>query len=223
MPIIPKHSSCGQPFFGGGAIFFAKQPSEIEVINDNNGALINFYRVIKTDFKKLEKEIKATLHSREEHHLAKIILEYPNFFSDVRYAWAIWVLANQSYSSRLDSDWGYDRKRNTSAKRLHYKREDFSNEYVKRLELTEIENTDAIKVIETRDSKRSFFYCDPPYFNASRGHYKKYSEHDFENLLKLLSTIKGKFLLSSYPSELLDKYVKLHKWYSKEIDMTLDI
>src|ERR1041385_4973147 len=164
LPLIPKHNLYCEPFFGGGAIFFIKPPSEIEVINDTNGALINFYRVVKNDFKKLQKEIKATLHSREEHHLAQIILEYPNFFTDVKYAWAIWVLANQSYSSRLDSQWGYDRKRNTSAKRLHYKREDFSNDYAKRLEQTEIENTDALKVIQTRDSKSSFFYCDPPYF-----------------------------------------------------------
>jgi len=223
LSIIPKHNLYCEPFFGGGAIFFAKPPSEIEVINDTNGALINFYRVVKNDLKKLKKEIKATLHSREEHHLAQIILEYPNFFNDVKYAWAIWVLANQSYSSRLDSQWGYDRKRNTSAKRLYYKREDFSNDYAKRLELTEIENADALQVIASRDSKDSFFYCDPPYFNASRGHYIKYTEQDFENLLKLLSSIKGRFILSSYPSTLLDKYIKTNRWQTKEIEMPIAV
>ena len=223
LPLIPKHNLYCEPFFGGGAIFFAKPPSEIEVINDTNGALINFYRVIKNDFKKLQKQIKVTLHSREEHHLAQIILEYPSFFNDVKYAWAIWVLANQSYSSRLDSQWGYDRKRNTSAKRLHYKREGFSDDYAKRLEKAEIENSDALKVIETRDSKQSFFYCDPPYFNASRGHYIKYTEQDFEHLLQLLSTIRGKFILSSYPSELLNKYARKNQWHIMQINMPLDI
>ncbi|SRR5258706_96798 len=223
LPLIPKHNLYCEPFFGGGAIFFAKQPSEIEVVNDINGDLINFYFVMKNDFKKLQKEIKVTLHSREYHHIAKIVLGYPQLFNNVKRAWAIWVLANESYSSRLDSDWGYDRKKNTSAKRLQHKREDFSDDYAKRLEQTEIENTDALKVIETRDSKQSFFYCDPPYFNASRGHYIKYSEQDFENLLKLLATIKGKFLLSSYPSELLNKYSKKNHWHTREIDMSLDI
>jgi DNA adenine methylase len=223
LPLIPKHNLYCEPFFGGGAIYFAKPRSEIEVINDSNGDLINFYSVVKNDFKKLQKEIKVTLHSREYHHAAKIVLGYPQLFNNVKRAWAIWVLANEGYSSRLDSDWGYDRKRNTSARRLHYKREDFSIQYAERLEQTEIENTDAVKVIETRDSKNSFFYCDPPYFNASRGHFAIYTEQDFENLLRQLSGIKGKFLLSSYPSELLNKYIKKNKWHTKEIEMSLAI
>jgi DNA adenine methylase len=223
LPLIPKHNLYCEPFFGGGAIYFTKAPSEIEVINDSNGDLINFYRVVKSRFKELQKEVKSTLHAREHHQSAKIVLGFPRLFNDVKRAWAIWVLANEGYSSRLDSEWGYDRKKNTSAKRLHYKREDFSNEYAKRMEKTEIENDDALRVIETRDSKQSFFYCDPPYFNAGRGHYNPYSERDFEDLLKLLSIVKGKFLLSSYPSEILERYVKKHKWHTRRVDMSLDI
>ena len=223
LPLIAKHNLYCEPFFGGGAIYFTKSPSEIEVINDTNGDLINFYHVVKNHFRELQREVKATLHAREYHQAAKIVLGFPRLFNNIKRAWAIWVLANESYSSRLDSEWGYDRKKNTSAKRLHYKREDFSNEYAKRMEKTEIENDDALRVIETRDSKQSFFYCDPPYFNAGRGHYNQYSEEDFENLLKLLSIIKGKFLLSSYPSELLDKYIRKNKWQTKRIDMSLDI
>ncbi|HKR03960.1 MAG TPA: DNA adenine methylase [Bacteroidia bacterium] len=223
LSLIPKHNLYCEPFFGGGAVFFAKHPSAIEVINDSNGGLINFYRVVKNNFGKLKKEILPTLHSRDYHMAAKMVLGYPHLFNEIKRAWAIWVLANEGYASRLDSSWGYDRKRNTSAKRLHYKREGFSKEYAQRLEKVEIENTDALKVIKTRDCKESFFYCDPPYFNAGMGHYKNYSEQDFENLLKLLSQIKGKFLLSSYPSELLNKYIRKNKWQTKQIEMPLSV
>ena len=221
--LIPKHNLYCEPFFGGGAIYFAKEKSEIEVINDNNGDLINFYQVVKNNCKKLTKEIKATLHARQHHQAAKVVLGFPELFNEVKRAWAIWVLANESHASRLDSSWGYDRKKNTSAKRLHYKRDRFTDEYAKRMEETEIENADALKVIETRDTKQSFFYCDPPYFNAGMGHYGKYTEQDFENLLKQLSTLKGKFLLSSYPSDLLNKYSRKKKWHTKEIEMPLAV
>lgn len=223
LPLIPKHTLYAEPFFGGGAIFFAKEKSEIEVINDCNGDLINFYRILKNNYKELAKEIKATLHSREHHQAAKIVLGFPQLFNSIKRAWAIWVLANESYSSRLDSSWGYDRKKNTSAKRLHYKREEFTKVYADRLEQTEIENADALQVIEIRDSKNSFFYCDPPYHNAGMGHYAPYSEEDFEKLLDLLTSIQGKFLLSSYPSELLNKFIRKNKWHTKEIDMPIAV
>src|SRR5690349_5991912 len=82
LPLIPKHNLYCEPFFGGGAIYFAKGHSEIEVVNDSNGNLINFYRVVKNKCNKLEKEIKATLYSREQHHFAKTIINYPQFFDD---------------------------------------------------------------------------------------------------------------------------------------------
>ncbi len=50
------------------------------------------------------------------------------------------------------------------------------------------------------------------------GHYKGYTEQDFENLLIALSELKGKFLLSSYPSEILERYTKKYKWHTKKIE-----
>lgn len=210
--MIPEHRIYCEPFLGGGAVFFAKSQSEIEVINDNNGELINFYKVLKNNYSKLAKEIKATLHSKESHQEANVIIKYPRLFNDIKRAWAIWTLANQSYASMLGGTWRCDFKDNSTTKRLENKKSNFTEDYAKRLEQTQIDNRDALKVIELWDTKDSFFYCDPPYFNSDMGHYKGYSEQDFENLLKVLSEIKGKFILSSYPSELLDKYTKKNKW-----------
>ena len=63
-----------------------------------------------------------------------------------------------------------------------------------------------------------FFYCDPPYFNSDCGRYDGYSEADFEQLLKNLSSIKGKFLLSSYPSDVLKHYTAKHGWRYQTIE-----
>ena len=216
--MIPEHRIYCEPFFGGGAVFFAKPPVEIEVISDTNGELINFYKVLKNDYKKLNKEIRATLHSREEHQTAEVILKYPKLFSEVRRAWAIWTLANQSYASRLGGTWRCDFKDNSTSKKLINKRNNFTEVYATRLEQIQIDNRDAIKVIKLWDTKESFFYLDPPYFNSNMGHYKGYTEQDFENLLETLSKIKGKFILSSYPSTLLEKYTKKHKWQTFKIE-----
>ncbi|MGL4982108.1 MAG: DNA adenine methylase, partial [Treponemataceae bacterium] len=64
-----------EPFVGGGAIFFAKQPSPCEVINDTNCELINFYEVLKTDFDALSKLIELSLHSRKQHDEAEVVFK----------------------------------------------------------------------------------------------------------------------------------------------------
>ncbi|HTB32860.1 MAG TPA: DNA adenine methylase [Bacteroidia bacterium] len=219
--LIPEHHLYSEPFFGGGAVFFAKEPSPVEVINDISGEAINFYRVVKTQYRQLENEIKTTLSSRELHRKACIIYQYPDLFTEVTRAWAIWVLSTQCYGSILGSSWNYDRKTNQSVKKLNSKRASSVEEYAKRLENTQIECKDALYVIRSRDSKESFFYCDPPYIGAHQGHYRGYEEIDFEKLLVQLSEIKGKFLLSSYPSEVLAKYTKQNKWYQQKIEMKL--
>jgi DNA adenine methylase len=46
LALIPKHRIYVKPFIGGAAVFFAKAPSRVEVTNDTNGELINFYEVL---------------------------------------------------------------------------------------------------------------------------------------------------------------------------------
>ena len=43
--LMPEHRLYRDPFTGGGAVFFAKKPAEVEIINDINGELVNFYQV----------------------------------------------------------------------------------------------------------------------------------------------------------------------------------
>ena len=62
LPLIPKHTIYTEAFFGGSAVFWAKEPAKVEFINDRNAEVINFYRVLKQDFSKLKREIDATLH-----------------------------------------------------------------------------------------------------------------------------------------------------------------
>ncbi|HTA26729.1 MAG TPA: DNA adenine methylase, partial [Bacteroidia bacterium] len=67
LPLIPKHTIYVEPFLGGGAVFWAKEPSRVEIINDTNAEIVNFYEVTQKNFTALQKEIQATLHSRKRH------------------------------------------------------------------------------------------------------------------------------------------------------------
>lgn len=223
LPLIPKHTLYCEPFIGGGAIFFSKPKSKVEVINDTNREMINFYRVAQTDFVSLEREISISLHSRSLHRDAKAIYENPHLFSELKRAWAVWILSTQSFCSGLDKAWGYDIKKNSTSLKIKNKREAFTEEVSIRLQDVQIECADALRIITSRDNKDAFFYCDPPYYNSDMGHYDGYTIDDFENLLKSLSKIEGKFMLSSYPSELLSIYTKKHKWFTKTFTQTVTV
>ncbi|MDR3062046.1 MAG: DNA adenine methylase, partial [Dysgonamonadaceae bacterium] len=71
--MIPGHKIYCEPFFGGGAVFFRKPKSGIEVINDHDNSLINFYTCVQNRFPELQELIKQTLHSESMYYHAKDI------------------------------------------------------------------------------------------------------------------------------------------------------
>ncbi|WP_299313261.1 DNA adenine methylase [uncultured Aquimarina sp.] len=223
LSLIPKHNLYCEPFVGGAAVFFAKEPSPVEVINDLDGKVVNFYRVCKLQFTKLQKFIQSTPHSRKLHMEAKAILQDDAENDMVKKAWAFWVQTNMSFSSRIFGGYAYERKSNGVSKTILNKKNRFTKDICERLDLVDIECNDALTVIKSRDTKESFFYIDPPYFNSDMGHYKGYSIQDFTNLLDVLSNIKGKFLLSSYPSDILTNYKKKHKWSQQSVEQTVSV
>lgn len=223
IPLIPKHTLYAEVFVGGGAIFWAKPKSEVEVINDTNRELINFYETVKNEFVELEKMIRISLHSRSLHSDASVIYNNSHMFSRIQRAWAIWVLAAQSFSSMLDGSWGYDKAKGTTSQKINNRRNDFTIDYAVRLQNVQVESTDALRIIRSRDFQDAFFYCDPPYFNSDCGHYDGYTKEDFEMLLKTLSSIEGKFLMSSYPSEILTQYTNDNNWYTKTLEQTVSV
>lgn len=223
LSLFPEHHLYCEPFVGGGAIFFGKEPSVSEVLNDTNKELINFYEVVKNKFVDLDRMIRVTLHSRRLHADASAIYNHPHLFDEVKRAWALWVLSVQSFSSIIDGTWGYDKKDNTTTDKISNKRSQFTEDFAIRLQNVQLECADALYIIQSRDTTDSFFYCDPPYFNSNCGHYDGYTAEDFEALLRLLSGIKGKFLLSSYPSDLLLKYAKKNGWHMRSVEQAISV
>lgn len=221
--IIPPHTLYAEPFCGGAAVFFYKRPSPVEVLNDSNHELINFYQVIHDDYYSLHEEISKTLHNRQSHQHAWVVYNYPELFSRVKRAWAVWVLSSQSFASSLDGSWGFDITDNTTSRKIQISKYEFSEQYARRLERVQLENSDANYIIRSRDTVDSFFYCDPPYFNSNMGHYRGYTQHDFEMLLATLSRIKGKFLLSSYPSRILQQYAGANHWHQESYEQVVTV
>lgn len=112
--------------------------------------------------------------------------------------------------------------RSNTPETLIKRKENFTQHLVDRIEHTYIENEDALKILYSRNVKNAFHYIDPPYPNTDQGHYAGYTFEDYERLLNFCADdCKGKFLLSSYNSEMLDHFTKVHGWHKKEINLMI--
>jgi DNA adenine methylase len=148
LPLFPNHQQYVEPFFGGGAVFFAKKPSPHEVINDTLDCAITFYRVLKTRFPELQSMIQATLHSESEYKRAKELLASED---DLLKAWAFWVNTSMGFSHIIGSGLRFcNDKRDVIY--VKNKRDNFKVNYSKRLERTEIFCRDALEIIKLKDT-----------------------------------------------------------------------
>lgn len=218
LPMIPEHAIYAEPFFGGGAVFFAKKKVKVEVINDFNGNVINFYEQLRSNFDELKTFIDVTLYSRDTYKRALTIYNHPYLFTPVHRAWAFWVATIQGFSNMIGS-WHSSNTHGKEAGNLANRKLDFTRELSERLIGVQIENRDAVEVIKIMDTPNTFFYIDPPYVGANQGHYYGYKQEHFNELLEALSNLKGKFILSSYPNEQLNEYRVKYGWNSKDVSV----
>jgi DNA adenine methylase len=223
--MIPKHKIYCEPFFGGGAVFFAKPKAGIEAINDHDNKLINFYLCVQNRFAELQTLIRQTLHSETLYYHAKDVWNERVEASEIEQAWAIWVITNGSFAGSMRGGWKWcnGTTGGHSGTFIKGKRDDFTEQLHRRLDNVQISCRAALRVIQDRDTPNTFFYLDPPYPGCNQQHYSGYTEQDLEQLLFLLSTIKGKFILSNYWCDALREYVKWQNWNFKEIEVDLRI
>lgn len=218
LPLIPKHKLYTEPFVGGAAVFFAKEPVEAEVINDINMQLVNFYNTLQCDYDALKSKIDLSLHARDQHSHAAHILAYPEFFNHIDRAWAVWYLSKTSFASMLDGTFGYDFG-GGMPKKLRNAKEDFSEHLAHRLEHVTIESRHAFEVLETYDCEKAFHFVDPPYVGSDCGHYEGvFGEVELAQLLELLSQLKGKFMLTMFPHERIAEYAERYGWITHKIE-----
>lgn len=222
--LIPKHKKYCEPFIGGGSLFWEKEISTHEVINDIDQRVINFYEVLQGRFDELQHRIQSTLNAEYYHSKAAEILR-AGLLDPVEYAWAFWVSTNMSYGSKVLGGWAFGCNRDdigSEAKTLANRKGLFQQELTDRLRNVDIFCRDAIEVIKLNDAPDTFFYFDSPYPESDCGHYASHKEV-YYRLLDLLPSLRAKWLMSSYPSNQLTKLRADYGWITHDQDMHLSM
>ena len=219
IPLIPEHTLYNEAFAGGAALFFAKSAVKVNVINDLNGELVNFYRTIVTDYPALKLKLSESLHSRLQHEHAWYVYNHSTFFSNVERAWAVFVLSKLGFAGQLTGVFGFDKSEGRQPKKIKNAM-DLVNEDLKALlELTTIECDDALKVIKRYDCSGAFHFIDPPYVGSDMGHYKgMFNNENLLQLLHLMVDIQGKFMLTMYPNDVIKQFADANGWTVHKVE-----
>lgn len=218
-PLIPEHDLYCEPFAGGAAVFFDKEPAKVNIINDLNGELINFYKTVVTNLDELCVEVNKTLHCRSQHQHAWYIYNNPDYFSNVQRAWAVFILSKLGFAGQLSSSFGFDKSEGRHSRKMRCAKDIFTAELKSLLECSTIECDDAFAVIRRYDCPQAWHFIDPPYVGSNMGHYSgMFNEQSLVDLLDLCVTLKGKFMLTMYPHAVIEEYATKYGWVIHKVD-----
>ncbi len=220
LPLLPETLHYCEPFGGSAAVLLNRKPSDVETYNDIDGEVANFFRVLRDKKDELLYKIGMTPFSREEFQIAIKSNGNSDGLSDVEKARRFFVRARQVRTglAQTASNGRWANCLSTSRAGMagavsRWLGSVEGLEYIaSRLLRVQIENDDALAVINRYDSADTLFYCDPPYPHESRGDKNayKYEMSNFEHttLANLLNKVQGKVAISGYRCELYDELYK---------------
>lgn len=210
-PDRESYSHYCEPFAGGLRVLFAHAPiGKSEVVNDLNRELTNFWKVLRSPEHFQEFQRRCHLTPLSEVEWKSSVNEPMDLEDEVTRAFRFFVRYRQSYSGR-GGEFCVPTKR---AKNINenvggwLSAVDGLEAAYERLRRVEIRNMYAVDFIRKFDHAKALFYCDPPYLKQTRSRKNAYefemSDDDHKQLIECLAVIKGKFVLSGYPSEMYD-------------------
>ena len=199
--LLPLHTCYVEPFAGAAWVLFGKSPSDVEVINDIDDQLINFFRVVKEKPEELIASFEWELVARTEfERLAELD---PTKLTDVQAAHRFYYIIMAGWGGELNyprfatsiTDGGHGNRLIGALKGLRERVMPVHD----RLRTVIIENLSWQECIERYDRPSTVMYIDPPYPDNKCNY--KHNMRDWEDHLALaerLSRTRCKWILSSY-------------------------
>jgi DNA adenine methylase len=207
---MPEHRVYLEPFCGGAAVLFAKARVERETLNDLDGDVAAFWRVVRDHPLELADTVACTPYSRAEW-----IASRESATDDLERARRLLVRIDQSFS-RSGKSWSVPCIGDGRGRWQPGSWENLPPKIVaaaERLRGVALECRDALWLIPRWDRPDAVIYCDPPYAGVERLEPRHgYAVDDAECLWPrlvetLLEVEHAAVILSGYPCEAADRLI----------------
>lgn len=228
---LPEHSSYVKPFFGSGAIYFNKPVASIEIINDLDQNVYNYFWCLREFPHELAQLCALTPWSQTEYEQSVLELQTPLNFtaSDTRQRLAqarTFVTASWQMFGRKNviarNGWRFRYLSSQSPLATWNKLPDRILHAASRLMHTQICCDPAADVIAGVNDKEVLVYADPPYLGSTRTYGKIYeiemkSAQQHADLLEQLDAHIGMVVLSGYHSNLYNERLRFWTRFETEV------
>lgn len=203
--LFPEHKTFVDVFCGAASITLKKPRSKNEIINDLHSEVVNFFSVLRDRNLELKLLLNKTPYGRDEYAKCREFSD-DSLEQARRTVVKSWFGIGDSLDNKTGFRVGLSQGGSTTMPWLTYV--DYLHLYAERLRGVIIENLDYREVIKRYDKPDTLFYFDPPYVESTRSKKHAYKfdwvESDHAELLGLLLSLTGKFVLSGYACELYD-------------------
>jgi DNA adenine methylase len=190
--LFPEHVTYCEAFAGGAQVFFHKEPSAVEVLNDLDGEIVNFFRVCQWHYEELIRYLKFCVMSRKLY--GQLLATDPRFLTDVQRAGRFFYLQKNCYGGlvlKQNYHYGVTKRPNYTVDRIPQ----IMQATHERLQGVQIECLPYEEILDRYDRPTTLFYLDPPYYNRKLYRFN-FSKEDFTVLNERLRKLKGHFILS---------------------------
>jgi len=207
IPLIPKHKCYVEVFGGAGWLLFAKEPSQVEILNDFDENLMNLWSVIKNTPDQFIKSFEYTLVSRKTFNEYKEKYKNNDFEDCIEKAHVFYYLVKAAFGSAIDRPRFGTGSQSRNGLRIEQIKDDI-NEAYKRLQKVTIENKSFEDIFKIYDSKDTFFYLDPPYRGTRGYRIGKFRDEQYKLLAECCRNAKGKWLCTINDDEYIRELFK---------------
>jgi len=204
---FPKHDIYVEPFGGGASVLLNKTPVKSEIYNDLNKEVVNFFSVLRSERKdEFLEMLYLTPYARDEFDMS-----YEECDCVVEKARRTAVKSMMSFGGNgmSNSKTGFRATANnkTSAPGRFARYPKDLEMVINRFKEVTIENRNATELLKIHDSEDTLFYLDPPYVMdtrrcGSRLYRHEMTDEEHRDLAVAIKQLKGKVIISGYPSEL---------------------
>jgi DNA adenine methylase len=194
LPLVAArpHTCYVEPFAGGAAMLFAREPAKVEVLNDVHGELVRLYRVVAHHLDEFIRQFRWSLTSREMFRWCQ--LQHVDTLTDIQRAARFYYLQRLSFGGKVAGQSFGTASIAPKTFNLLRIEEELSAAHL-RLHRVVIENLSWQKCIERYDAPHTLFFLDPPYWETE-GYGAPFALEEYQQLAERMGTLKGRAILT---------------------------